>query len=90
MSKRKKKKKGKQLRRSISLAPGAYEELRLLAERYGASMAAYIEGAIHLRAIEACIHVDHDAARERSRKRYAEMHERKLADVERRRAEAFG
>lgn len=88
--KSKRKKKSQQLRRSISLAPGAYEELELLAERFGTSMARYVEGVIHLRAVEACIDVDFDAARERSRERYQKMREQKAAEVERRRVEAFG
>ncbi len=80
----------KQLRRSISLAPGKYEELDLLAGKAGLSKAAWLEQAIGEAARVAGLDVDPVAARERANERYTTMREQKLADVERRRTEAFG
>jgi hypothetical protein len=80
----------KQLRRSISLAPGRFEELQLLAGKAGLSKAAWLEQKIGEAARAEGLEVDPVAARERANERYTTMRERKLADVERRRVEAFG
>jgi hypothetical protein len=79
-----------QTRKTISMTPGTYEELGLLAQRAEMSMSGYLQMIVHEKTVEAGVQVDHDDARQRTREYLEDLHERKAADVERRRAEAFG
>lgn len=80
----------KQLRRSISLTAGSYEELKTLATMTDRPMAQVVEQMIHAAAAKCDIHVDPEAARVRANELYqqrAKARADRLAQLQR---EAFG
>ncbi len=79
-----------QRRKTVSTTPGTYEELGLLAQRANMSMAGYLQMLVNERALSVGIRVDHEDARRRTKEYLADLHERKLRDIERRRVEACG
>ncbi len=81
---------GIQLRRSISMRPGAYERLRIMAEREGEPMAAVVESLVDSRAALQGIQVDDDEARVRAVEKHAARQKARADRLARLQREAFG